>query len=338
MYWHFQGCHNPRRATSPTRRFRTTSEPPLHGTRRAMPFAFRCGRLVVLVLDSRGDRDVFRTSSRSLGPEQWAAHRARLRQHASRRRSACRRDADADRLDRPGRPGDEAVRRPYRRRRGVQAGRSRSGSFSLRRGSHFENFPLAAVDARGRPGADGTPVNLGRFMLSNIDEARDQWSHKFSRSRARGAPDRKAGRGAARQPQCAAPRASLLFLSGDIHMGCIFDLTSLVPPFKAVSLTSSGISAPRTRSLVLGVFVDEEVPSASGSSRSCATSCPTSTSASCRSSPRATAPSSTARSRTRATRSPPASTYPTCSRTEGPEVGAGSSLAIATTLLLQKAG
>ena len=36
---------------------------------RAMPFAFRCGRLVVLVLDSRGDRDVFRDRrSRSSAP------------------------------------------------------------------------------------------------------------------------------------------------------------------------------------------------------------------------------------------------------------------------------
>ncbi len=33
---------------------------PAPGERRAMPFAFRCGRLVVLVLDSRGARDVFR--------------------------------------------------------------------------------------------------------------------------------------------------------------------------------------------------------------------------------------------------------------------------------------
>ena len=36
-----------------------------------MPFVFRCGRLVVLVLDSRGERDVFRRGVPVLGAEQW---------------------------------------------------------------------------------------------------------------------------------------------------------------------------------------------------------------------------------------------------------------------------
>jgi hypothetical protein len=36
-----------------------------------MPFVFRCGRLVVLVLDARGDRDVFRKDYPILGTEQW---------------------------------------------------------------------------------------------------------------------------------------------------------------------------------------------------------------------------------------------------------------------------
>ena len=74
VYWHFQGCRNPlpgdiatgRFPRSPTRRFLTTSDGPIpHGPRRAMPFVFRCGRLMVLVLDSRGERDVFREDFRS---------------------------------------------------------------------------------------------------------------------------------------------------------------------------------------------------------------------------------------------------------------------------------
>ena len=38
------------------------------GRRRAMPFVFRCGRLVVLVLDSRGERDAFREEFPSSAP------------------------------------------------------------------------------------------------------------------------------------------------------------------------------------------------------------------------------------------------------------------------------
>ena len=36
-----------------------------------MPFVFRCGRLLVMVLDSRGDRDVFRADKPTLGARQW---------------------------------------------------------------------------------------------------------------------------------------------------------------------------------------------------------------------------------------------------------------------------
>ena len=129
-----------------------------------------------------------------------------------------------------------------------------------------------------------------------------------------------------------------MFLSGDIHIGCIFDLTSLVPPFKAVSLTSSAISNTEDTSFVLGTYVDEEVNVGFGIKSKLRDVVPDFNFGVVQVIPTGAAPSSTARSRTRATRSPPASTYPTCSRTEGPEVGAGSSLAIATTLLLQKAG
>ena len=36
-----------------------------------MPFVFRCGRVMVLVLDSRGERDVFRADIPILGARQW---------------------------------------------------------------------------------------------------------------------------------------------------------------------------------------------------------------------------------------------------------------------------
>ena len=56
----------------------------------------------------------------------------------------------------------------------------------------------------------------------------------------------------------AASSRGLVFLSGDIHIGCIFDISSLRPPGKAVSLTSSGISQIEDAQLLVGSFVDEE--------------------------------------------------------------------------------
>jgi hypothetical protein len=71
--------------------------------------------------------------------------------------------------------------------------------------------------------------------------------------------------GAARLVNAApGPGRTLLFLSGDIHVGCIFDITSIKPPFKAVSLTSSGISALEDTVAVVGVFLDEKVPLGGG--------------------------------------------------------------------------
>ncbi|HRO59489.1 MAG TPA: hypothetical protein PK177_10060, partial [Burkholderiaceae bacterium] len=108
----------------------------------------------------------------------------------------------------------------------------------------------------------GVPLNLGTFMLSKLDEARDQWSHKFSRGEQMMLL-RKAGE--ARLANAApGPGRGLIFLSGDIHVGCIFDISSLKPRFDAVSLTSSGISALEDTPLVVGTFLDEKVPLGGG--------------------------------------------------------------------------
>ena len=60
------------------------------------------------------------------------------------------------------------------------------------------------------------------------------------------------------------PAATLVFLSGDIHIGCIFDVSSLRPPGKAVSLTSSGISQIDDTQPLVGTFIDEEFSLAFG--------------------------------------------------------------------------
>ena len=102
IYWHFQGCHNPtaerrRRSALPN----YIDGPPLDRALRAMPFAFRCGRMVVLMLDSRGDRDGFRDDLPILGTRN-GVHRHVLENLPARRRGAGGDDADADRLRRPG--------------------------------------------------------------------------------------------------------------------------------------------------------------------------------------------------------------------------------------------
>jgi hypothetical protein len=72
IYWHFQGAHNPRPSDGVDPALPNYIDgPPASTARYAMPFAFRCGRMVVLMLDSRGDRDGFRDTLPILGTRQW---------------------------------------------------------------------------------------------------------------------------------------------------------------------------------------------------------------------------------------------------------------------------
>ncbi len=123
---------------------------------------------------------------------------------------------------------------------------------------------LLAIAGHKLTDLTGTPVNLGSFKVSNLDEARDQWSHKFARpeqemlirkAAAARFTNRHGGNG-----------RELIFLSGDIHVGCIFDITMSDSSYKIVSLTSSGISAKQevTADLYVGTFVDEDFKVASG--------------------------------------------------------------------------
>lgn len=251
VYWHFQACRNP---------LGPVPGPIEAGTRRAMPFAFRCGRLAVVMLDSRGDRDAFRNEWPILGAEQWQLLDALFADLPA--------DVDAIAVVTPTPiasldPNGQVMKLFGNRTDDVEAFKrgDEDGVLRLKGTQDVDDFLLAAAGARATR-ALGTPVNLGRFKLSNIDEARDQWSHKFSR------PEqaellRKAGEARLTNREGAAPR-NLLFLSGDIHMGCIFDLSVQKPRYDAVSLTSSGVSAVEARTFALGVFVDEDVPVAPG--------------------------------------------------------------------------
>ncbi|MDH5539609.1 MAG: hypothetical protein OEY03_09405, partial [Rhizobacter sp.] len=120
---------------------------------------------------------------------------------------------------------------------------------------------LVAASARLSRAA-ATQFNFGNFKVSNIDEARDQWCHKFARHEQADLLNKAAqARLANRSP--GSPRA-LLFLSGDIHIGCTFEIHIAKPKTRALSLTTSGISNTEDVQPIVGVFVDEEFGVAKG--------------------------------------------------------------------------
>lgn len=269
VYWHFQGCRNPLPGDYRDRTFPAQADPSFpnyiggpipHGQRLGMPFVFRCGRLMVLVLDSRGERDVFRENYPILGARQWTFIDevfARL-------------PADVDALaivtatpvasqD----PDGQTQRLMGLRTDDVEA---------FKRGDEKELFhPKSSDDPRELVKAiisaniarrTGVQRNAGNFQVSNLDEARDQWSHRFSR---REQQDLLTKAFAARfVNRNAASGRELVFLSGDIHIGCIFEVSAMRPRGKAISLTSSGISQIDDTQPLVGTFIDEEFSLAFG--------------------------------------------------------------------------
>lgn len=230
VYWHFQGCHN---APLPV----GFNGPPFAG-RTAFPNAFQCGRVVVLMLDSRGQRDVFRKELPILGSTQWTFIDQVL--------DALTEDIDTLVVMTP---TPIASMDPHGASQKLVGGRTddieafKRGNFDQAvtpsGSTDFSQLLLAAAGSH-LSSLTGGPVNLGNFKVNAIDEARDQWSHTFAR------PEqalllKKCAR--ARLTHRSSGRArELLFVSGDIHVGSIFDISIDDPECKVVSLTSSGIS------------------------------------------------------------------------------------------------
>jgi hypothetical protein len=263
VYWHFQGCRNPLQGeTAGPSLPNYIKDPPAGGPRRAMPFVFRCGRVLVLVTESRTERDVFRERFPILGAEQWQFIEnvfanlppdvetlavmtptpiASVDPNGQIMKLMGDRTDDVEAFKR----GDE---------RGVLDPHSSESGGDL----------LAAIVGHELTSLTGKPVNLGAFKVSNIDEARDQWSHKFARPEQRDLL-RKAAKARFTNRDGRNGR-ELIFLSGDIHVGSIFDIGTTDPTYNIVSLTSSGISAKQEVKLDLfvGTFVDEDFKIADG--------------------------------------------------------------------------
>lgn len=243
-YWHFQACHNPRPSNISTDPALPNfmDAPPAPGTRQATPFAFRCGRLVVLVLDSRGERDVFRDALPILGARQWQFIESVLGNLDP--------DVDALAIMTPTPlasidPVGPTMKLMGDRTDDVEAFRrgSESGTLDLSSNTDPDQLALAIVNYHVSPlvsAVTGQEANIGQFKLSGIDEARDQWSHKFSRPE-QVALLRAAGRAKFVNRPPGSPR-ELIFLAGDIHVGARFTLRCEEPRYEALSLVASGIN------------------------------------------------------------------------------------------------
>jgi hypothetical protein len=225
-----------------------------------MPFVFRCGRLTVLVLDSRGERDVFREDYPILGARQWTFIDEVL--------TGLPPEVDGLAIVTP---TPIASQDPDGQTQRLMGGRTDDVE-AFKRGDEEELFhPRSTTDVGDLAKAivsariaslTGRQPNLGDFKVSAIDEARDQWSHRAARPEQRALLQKAfAARFANRT---AAAGRGLIFLSGDIHIGCTFEVTCARPRGQAMSLTSSGISQIDDTQPLVGTFIDEEFTLAPG--------------------------------------------------------------------------
>ena len=257
VYWHFQGCHNPLKGeTAEPSLPNYIVDPPNGGPRRAMPFVFRCGRVLVLVLESRTERDVFREELPILGAEQWAfIEKVFANLPPDVETLAVMTPTPIASID----PRGQVMKLMGDRTDDIEAFK-RGDEKAVLDPHSSEDFTdlLLAIAGHELTVLTGTPQNLGAFKVSNLDEARDQWSHKFAQPEQRDLLKKAAkARFVNRDGNNG---RELIFLSGDIHVGSIFDISMFNPRYNIVSLTSSGISAKQhvKADLFVGTFVDED--------------------------------------------------------------------------------
>lgn len=178
VFWHFQMSHN---SIAPD------ATPPPYGTRIGMPFAFRCGRLAVLVVDDRGARDLWRTPNPVLGDEQWLQINGFI--------DGLPQDVDCLAVVTPlplasmsptglgqrmlgGREDDVKLFKQGKMKqlRELQSHKDSGGDKALVIGGAAVGFFLGSPSTGAVSGG-----NLGDFKVADIDDARDQWSHRFCR-------------------------------------------------------------------------------------------------------------------------------------------------------------
>ncbi len=216
VYWHFQHVRNPATPGIDGAAFLAP------GTRRAMPFAFRCGATTLLVLDNRGARDVWRRRRPVLGAEQWTGMRGMLR------RLDARTDSLVVVVPLP------VVSMPNRGIIQVMFGRRRDDVRLFRQG---EAARLKVFPEQGEPTSGGSKLlvdlwavvdvagallfglgSSGRFHLKDLTDVRDNWANHLVR-RERDALLRavlRVRRG----------RRAVSFIGGDLHVGARMDIVA----------------------------------------------------------------------------------------------------------------
>src|SRR5688572_25416024 len=215
VYLHFQMSHGV-----------PVNLPPA-GERRAMPYALRCGRLMVLMVDSRGARDIWRKKDPILGAEQW--------QYIETVFESLDADIDAVAVVTPTpiatmSPGSLGQR---------LLGKVEPDVRFFRRGDarRLENL----INEGGTAAAFDAVLEKTVFKArAKIDEIRDQWCHHLSR------PEQekliRALAGARTTNRVGGNPRAVLFLGGDIHLGGTFDIEMAKPKCTIPCLVSSGIS------------------------------------------------------------------------------------------------
>jgi hypothetical protein len=250
IYWHFQMVHNPAPLFGPL-------TPPITGERRAMPFAIRCGRLGLLVLDSRGERDVFRPLYPILGDGQWRAAVDWLANlPPSVEALGCVTPVPIVAMDPNGltqslfkhRTDDEDF---------FREGRAED-LLTLQRGDNSRN-PL---DIPSNFVGVIFDANIGAFRAASIEDLRDQWSHPFSR------PEQEALLRTIAQARFAnrlssQPREAF-FVGGDLHIAGRFDIRVDEPEMQTECLIASGISREENLLAAIGLVVNESFEVAPG--------------------------------------------------------------------------
>ena len=255
VYWHFQRCRAPLPADSPDPAIPNyIAVPPPAGLKRAMPYAFRCGRMVVLLTDPRGDRDAFRKELPTLGAEQWDFIDTVANNLA----------ADVEQLVLVT-AAPIASLDPKGQSQTLVGGRTDDvtlfkrgdleGLLNLPGDDDLGALALAAVGSN-LSAITGRRFNIGPFKQSKILDARDQWGNKLNRAEQlrliRTVGDARVSNRMASNPR------NVLFVSGDIHAGAIYEITSSKPRYRALSLTSSGISNITDRTFLLSILLDED--------------------------------------------------------------------------------
>lgn len=258
IFWHFQMVHNPpygQNTVLPTQELESenlVASPPSLGERKAMPFVFRCGNAAVIVLDSRGERDIWRKEYPVLGKSQWEFIRNVYENL----------DLKLDALI-VATPVPIVGMAPDGQTQSGLGGRTDDVKL-FEKGDEEGLAALADTDveadvvysllADSIHSKTGYRPEWGDFKVKEIDDVRDQWSHHFSRPE-QALLIRTAAEALAQNRPKNAPRR-LLFVGGDWHAGGLVEVEMEEENISFPCLVTSGISQRTNGDFLISSVVD----------------------------------------------------------------------------------